>query len=268
MPGGVKKSNKAKYPGEGSSSEYKDTMMKLKNYWPQSTIDLYMSKAISLHDLDNFITDEKSLADINQVVLNMDEWYKKNPEYSFMQAAKLLKEKANIPTPETLVDNSDSDGMSRYIRNSFRNRTRYERAQEEDQYSRRGPQFEEDMSDEQFLETIQGQSESPARDVPERPMRGTRATSVTLDDTSARWNNLFVDNQIMRDPFSSTGSVGVAETVMATSTPPTNQLFGGITPEGTPVTLTRTGVGNTFIGTDPVGSSWIYDQDTGEWQRA
>src|SRR5271168_3443280 len=130
MPGGNKNVAKKYFDGEKPNKDYKDTMNKLKNYWPESTIELYMSKAISLHDLDDLIVDEQSMADINKVVLNMDEWYKKNPEYSFIIATKLLKEKANIPTP-------DGARINERAQYPFRNRTRFERAVENDQYARR-----------------------------------------------------------------------------------------------------------------------------------
>lgn len=247
---------KKAFGAKESNSDYKDTMMKLKNYWPQSTIELYMAKAISLHDMDSWVDTEKKMADINQVILNMDEWHKKNPEYSFMTATKILKEKANISTPnaENIVES--------YERNPFyRTRSRYERAMENDQYYRGNPEPEED--DEMVHEILHTEASRSGLVMPnEMPdedrgseVRAVRAsTSFTIDpETSSRWNTLFGE------------SVG-AETPVAPSNAAIRRTFQGVTPDGDMVSLTYQG-GSVYIGTDQNGSLWLYNEETAVWSR-
>lgn len=246
MPGLKKKSMDKK---ESSSSSYKDTMMKLKNYWPESTINLYLTKAITLHDLDSYIVTDEQMADINKVVLNIDDWYKKNPEYSFMTATKLLKEKAQIHME--LPSNRDTDNgsaISRYFRSEYRSRSRYERAVEEDQYSRRSPGFDEDMSDDNFLDQVLHTEPSMPPASGHAILRGD-----SLDVAPVR-------------PRSTT-SAGPAETVMAAPTPVQHEVLYGTTPDGTMIPLQPTIINNVYSGTDDQDTGWSYNTETGVWQR-
>jgi hypothetical protein len=240
MPG-MKKA-KTKYPSDSGSEEYKDTMMKLKNYWPESTIDLYVSKAISLHDLDNLVENQKQLAEINQVVLNVDEWYKKNPEYLFMSATKLLKEKANIVTP-----GSSERSLARELY-PFRSRTRFEQAMETDQYSRRSPGFDEDMSDEAIIASLDGQEvqginipmpQDPPVERPRTPRAQTVRASYTSgfgtmspEETNSRWDTLF-GGQAQQSAGTFT-----AETVATNSTSEPAPTFNANIPSGTTLSAT------------------------------
>lgn len=236
------------------NNEFEETLNKLKIHWPESAINLYLAKAISLHDLDEW-AQEPQMTEINKLVLNVDDWHRKNPEYLYLMCTKTLKEKENVPTSNVLSSPVVEDDYQSPFR-GYRSRSRYELASEMDSYTNRLG----DVSDDVFLDEISR---------PSNPMEESRPIARSMNDTvmatsgSASWNMMFGDTNndpgIARPwtPESDTPDVAPAPNMRISDPNPAN---------GERISYDI----NTFESygaVDAEGHTYILDLSTGSWIR-
>lgn len=96
-----------------------DKLEPLKKYWTLETIENLLSNAMDMTDINDYMCDkEDSSIEIFDIILSDDEWFKKNPTYSFYVACLKVKEKHKLEFKEEKPERLSAPRPSRVLEDS------------------------------------------------------------------------------------------------------------------------------------------------------